>query len=170
MLEFKRIELEDKDIIEPYLKESSYNLCEYCFGNLYIWQGRFKTAYTVKDGFLLLKGCFDGKCYYLMPCGKGDFIAAVKLLIEDSLECGHRFLMHCVSCDKAELLSAAFGDAIKFTPNESAADYIYERDNLANLTGQKYHAKRNFINRFISLYGNASTRRLPRKIYPSAAG
>lgn len=155
MLSFKRIDLEDKKIIDPYLRESGYNLCEYCFGNLYIWQGRFKTAYTIKDGFLLLKGCFDGKCYYLMPCGNGDFISAARQLLEDAMESGHRFIMHCISCERAEELSAAFGDNIAFTPNETAFDYIYDRESLSNLIGQKYHSKRNFINRFIYEYGEA---------------
>ena len=55
MLEFRDIELSDKEWIDPLLKKSDFRGCEYTFGNNYCWRqiygikiARFKDFYIVK--------------------------------------------------------------------------------------------------------------------------
>lgn len=153
MLDFKDITPNEVELLSSYFKKSQYNSSEYCFGNLYIWKSRFHSRYAEKDGFLFIKGCFDDHCYYLMPAGEGDFKKAVELLIEDAKECGHKFIMHCITKDIKEKIDGLFPNVFKFSTSDDTYDYTYSRESLAELTGKKYHSKRNFINRFLSVYG-----------------
>ena len=47
MLTFKSIELKDKDIINPYLRQQNYRASDLCFANLYCWGEKFDTQFAV---------------------------------------------------------------------------------------------------------------------------
>ena len=49
MLDFKQIELKDKDIINSYLSLQDYRASDFCFTNLYCWAQRFGTQYAVAN-------------------------------------------------------------------------------------------------------------------------
>ncbi len=154
MLNFKDIKVKDYEIITEYFKISHYNSCEYCFGNLFMWKHRFQSRYAIVDEMLFIKGCFDNNCYYLMPSGNVDLEKAIPILIEDAKNCGHKFIMHCITKDIKEKIKQIFPNIFKWSTSNTRYDYTYLREDLAELVGKKFHAKRNFVNRFLSEYKN----------------
>ncbi len=43
MLSFKKVELEDKPLIQPFLEQQNYRASEFCFTNLCCWSRKFQT-------------------------------------------------------------------------------------------------------------------------------
>lgn len=147
MLEFKEIELKDKEWIDPLLRISDYRGCEYSFANNYVWKNiyditisRFQDFYITKHG--------DS---FTFPAGQGD----VKQLIGELLEYCQKMNMplkfNSMDISAKEMLERDFGGKFKFDTNEDFYDYVYESQSLSTLAGKKLHSKRNYINRFKQL-------------------
>ena len=86
MIEFREIELQDKQIIDKYLINNPYRASESCFSNLYGWAYKYNTKFAVWRDYLLIKFTSDrGGCSYLTPFGKGNFTSAIEALVD---ECG----------------------------------------------------------------------------------
>lgn len=150
MLNFKDIQIEDYNILTEYFKISKYNSCEYCFGNLFMWKERFHSRYAIAEDMLFIKGCFDKNCYYLMPSGNVDLEKAFEILIQDAKDCNHKFILHCITAPVKEKITELFPHLFKWSTSNNTYDYVYLREDLAKLSGRKFHAKRNFVNRFLS--------------------
>lgn len=144
MLELREIQLSDKYWIKELLSYSDYRGCEYSFGNNYAWRnvydikiGRFKDFYIVKS---------NGE--FIFPAGKGNITELIDHLKEYCRFHGEE-LTFC-SSDKsvAERLRELYANEVEISSNRDYFDYIYSFEDLAALSGKKYHSKRNFINRF----------------------
>ena len=61
---------------------------------------------------------------------------------------GQPFHMHLVTKDKFELLEQLFPGKYSIEFDRDVADYVYEVDKMASLTGRKLHGKRNHIRKF----------------------
>ena len=72
MIQFKDIELEDKELITSFTLNSPRQNCDLSFSNLCSWRFLYNTKFAVMDGFLLLKFWADGELVYMMPIGNGD--------------------------------------------------------------------------------------------------
>ncbi|MDH6304414.1 hypothetical protein M2459_001147 [Parabacteroides sp. PF5-5] len=153
LIPFKAIELSDKDTITSFTLQSSYMNCDFSFANMCSWRFLYKSEYAVVDGFLLIRFWLEDKRpVYMCPVGKGDITASVNLLEQDSLSFKHPLWLLGVTPSGKEELEQAFPDGFKYMPERNFFDYIYLREDLANLTGKKYQPKRNHINKFIKQY------------------
>ena len=146
MINFKTIELEDKDWIVAILKEAVISGCHANFGNLFAWRDINKTMVAKEDNFLLAKQNIGNiNDAYLYPMGKGD----IKPVIEKVMSIEQNNLIFAgLSPEEAKELEGLFPG--KFTIEESRDDfdYIYLIEKLYTLKGKKLHRKRNHINGF----------------------
>ena len=147
MLEFKKPEISDMGWIKKAMQNSGEMACEYCFGNLYMWTEIYDNTVADYNGILLAR---DGteRPMYLYPCGQGDKKAAIKELIDFSKNDGYPLEMYCLTPDKVRELEAMFPDKFSYIEMREYFDYIYFSEDLGNLAGRKYHAKRNHISYF----------------------
>ena len=51
---FKDIDMESRELLNPYFDLVDYEACEYCFNTLYMWQHLYKTGYYIGDGFAVI--------------------------------------------------------------------------------------------------------------------
>lgn len=144
MLNFKKIELEDLEIYNKFIKDSTDISCEGNFINLLIWQCTYNNMIAVKDGMLFIK-VGTKKESFLLPLGND-----LKKGIEEICNyCGNsKPVFYTPEGDKFDEFKRLYSDKCKFTELRNNFDYIYNRNNLAELQGKKYHSKRNHINRF----------------------
>ncbi|MDD3357048.1 MAG: phosphatidylglycerol lysyltransferase domain-containing protein [Dysgonamonadaceae bacterium] len=148
MIEFRNIELQDKEIIDKYLINNPYRASESCFSNLYGWAHKYKTQYAVWRDYLLVKFTSDrGGCSYLTPFGKGNLASAIEILVEEC-GCPIKFEMSGVTQAMREEIESAMPRRFEFKRERSVYDYIYRAEKLINLSGKKLQSKRNHINRF----------------------
>ena len=134
MLEFRPVLLSDKKWADELLRLSDFRGCEYTFGNNFCWQNIYDIRICRYKDFYLLKN----KNGFFFPAGKGDIAEVIA-------EIGH----YC----KNEGISFNFTTMNKLSMLELKEMYggraeVYSYEDLTELKGKKYHAKRNHIARF----------------------
>lgn len=152
MITFKNIEPADKAIITAYTLNSSRRNCDLSFSNLCSWRFLYNTQFAIYNGFLLLKFWADGELVYMMPVGNGDIKDTLRALHDDAHRENHPFCMVGVCTDQCNELEQLMPGLFSFTANRNYADYLYLRNELATLTGKKFQAKRNHVNKFKRTY------------------
>jgi len=158
MLQFKKITLEDKPIINPYLKELNCNLLNYCFVVQFIYRDLIHFEYAIYKDFLLLKVNVDQREKFLYPVGKGDVFPVFDALKSYSYERNGKFTLFQF-CDEVSEVVLSWAETLKkvgltyeLIPERAELEYIYLADDLANLEGNKLKRKRNHVNAFLKTY------------------
>lgn len=145
MLEFKKIEIDDVNIYNKYIGNNAELSCENAFVNLLVWQCKYNNMMAVKDGQIFIKSGFGTRESFRLPLG-GDLKTGIALLEE---YCGDKKpVFWSPECTDFEKFKADFGKKYNFTEVRDAFEYVYLRENLAELSGKKFHSKRNHINSF----------------------
>ena len=152
-LSLKELTISDKDAISPYLYLNKYGVCDFSFSNIYIWRHTYKVEYSLHRNFLIiLSSDFDGLRHFFMPLSLAD--SDPKEIIDDmiawSFEKDEDFRMIGLTDSMLDELSFLGPNFI--VEKSEIWDYIYNAEDLIHLKGKKFHAKRNHINKFNSLY------------------
>ncbi len=148
MLDFQPVKIEDRALILNNIPESSSRICDFSFGNIFCWSVGENTRIAQTDGFVFLRSRFNGVKSYAFPWGKGDIRNALKLIEEDARERNADFSFYCLSEEQTGILREIYGDRLVLEEQRAFFDYVYLRENLANLSGRKYHSKKNHVNSF----------------------
>jgi len=152
-VQFREINLEDRDLINSYFEKSNFMGSEYSFPGLFIWRGRYGYKMAECKGYLVIMVQHNSKRYFFYPAGSGNLEKTVKTLCDDAVESGFDFHITAITGENTGTLEKMFPGRFRFSSNRDYADYIYDAQDLINLPGRRYHAKRNYINRFIEEYG-----------------
>lgn len=151
MLKFKPVTMQDRDLINRYLKIANYRCCDYHFQTMIMWLNSYALEYAEAEGFLLIHTSSEEKNAYFAPIGVGDAGPAVDLLIERSQEILEPLAFVRVVPNAMETLKSR---EHLFTKQRDRGmdDYIYLSEGLASLKGKKLHSKRTNINKFNMTY------------------
>lgn len=155
---FKPINLEDKDVITSYTYSSPFLNCDFAFANMCSWRFLYDSEYAIEDGFLFIRFYIEEKdrkrSAYMFPVGNGDLKKAIMALQKDSQERreGHPLLILGITPEAKKQLEGVFSNDFTYFSERDYFDYIYLREDLLNLKGKKFQAKRNHINKFKKLY------------------
>ncbi len=153
-LPFRAITLDDKAQYEKLLAASGERGCEFSFANLYLW-GRQKVLFW--EGHALFFSQFNRRSVYPWPVGAGDKRAVLQAIIDDAAARGIPCRITGLVENERETLEALFPGRFRFHCDEGSYDYVYDINDLADLPGKKYHAKRTHLNRFAEQYPLART-------------
>lgn len=145
---FRKPELEDRQAILSYLAGQGFQGCERTFANIYLWARFYHVVWAEVKGTALFRSEIDGVYYYSYPAGNGDRKAVVELLMENSREKDVPLRFHGLNGKEYEELEQNFPGAFEIVWPGDVEDYVYETEKLINLSGKKYHGKKNHINRF----------------------
>lgn len=151
-IEFKRPELEDKEIIASYFEKAPSRSCERTFVNVYLWSRHYKVKYAVIEDALIFKSEDRGMAF-AYPVGEPEHVKkALEFLIEYCKERECPFILYNVTPEMFAQLERWYPGRFTVEYDRDIADYVYESEKLATLAGKKLHGKRNHINKFKSLY------------------
>lgn len=151
MLEFRELQIEDKKKADEILHKLNYRLCEYCFGDLFIWRGIYNTRISFANDYMFIKFKSENKNYYLFPAGSGKLDEAVNLIYADAMKFNDDFRIACVTPLMKTELESVFPGKFDYEPARDSFDYIYNSNDLISLAGRKFHSKRNHVARFEKL-------------------
>lgn len=146
-MEFKTPTLGDKEFIDSFFEEESTRSCDFSTANIILWNQFYDCQYAVVCDTLVMRTDEEGESFSF-PMGKGDKKKAVEEIMKYCEEQGIPFVMNGITHETEEQMKEMFGDIFQVEYDRDAADYIYEREQLATLRGKKLHGKRNHINRF----------------------
>lgn len=152
-ISFKKIELEDREVIDSYLNQKTYRSCDLVFPNIYLWSRKYPTDFAIVEQTLIFRGIFHGEPSITFPAGEKEQVhKAIDVMLEWFKEQQAEYRMHLVQEPEFELLQLWYPGMFQITYDRDSADYVYETEKLTTLAGKKLHGKRNHINKFKENY------------------
>jgi len=149
-MNFKRISIEDQEVMTSYFEKRNILSCEYNFTTLMIWSIRYKIDYAVADDFMLIMEECNGEVYGLMPvCEEVHFEKALKALQAHFDSLGLPLKIYVADEVFANYVQKVCPDCYSVTTNRNEYDYLYDAHALRTLEGKKLRKKRNHINAFL---------------------
>lgn len=146
-MRFEQIELDHKALVERYTLPWQLRNSGYTFTNMFIWglNGRIRLAESENALFLLIQGK-DKPPYMFAPFTVPEnYGAAIGAAIAYFREQGYRPSFQGISDG---LTDCFVQNGYKPVEDRANFDYIYAMEDLRDLAGKKFHAKRNHIHRF----------------------
>ena len=151
---FKRPELTDRDLIDFYFKKYPSRSCDRTFANVYLWARFYEVEFAQYNNVLLFRDNSAGYGY-AFPAGEDEDVkAAIEDIMKWEKEKGVPFCLYGVTKENFAKLETWFPGKFDITYHRDEADYVYESEKLATLSGKKLHGKRNHVNKFKALHGD----------------
>ncbi len=154
-LNFKKVELEDKDLLEKYLYRYGENSCQHCFATMFCMSDKYGDSYCIRDGCLFIhRENLDTSEYriYLAPMGYTDLSAALDVIILDARYYGKKVRFESITRTFAEEIKALPAYKFDIRADRDLYEYIYTYDKLTRLPGKAFVNKRNDLKHFLSDY------------------
>ncbi|MEN8076204.1 phosphatidylglycerol lysyltransferase domain-containing protein [Clostridioides difficile] len=153
MENFRNLTIRDKDLFDKYLTNIANKSYEYSFATLYLWRDLCNTKYSIIDNCLIIKKETTNGTIFMMPIGYNkfnlkDLVLKLKTLTNDN----SIYLLGDIEDDFINDLKKYSNLPFKIFEDRDNFEYIYLTNDLINLTGKKYHQKKNHYNSFINSY------------------
>jgi hypothetical protein len=168
--DFASMGLDLKSSLHPRLSLTADGVSEFTFSSLYLFRNRYKYRISSEsDGSFIISGEQPadhgpqaGKKFFMTPCG----VPAWDIL--ESLFKTHDYwknISESVLVSRREELARR---GIAAAEDRDNFDYLYLREELAELKGKKFHKKKNLVNQFLHAYAGHEGRQLTAELVPAA--
>ena len=152
-VQFKRAQLEDKEIITRYFTNHTSRSCERTFANVFLWSGKYPVTWAIVEQTLVFKSEDEEHLAFAFPAGEPENVKkALEVLMQYSAQRNVPFQMYNVTPEYYAQLEEWYPGRFQIEYVRDDADYVYESEKLATLSGKKLHGKRNHINKFKATY------------------
>jgi len=147
------LQITDYDVVQKCIN-NRYNNSESSFSTMYMWQHYANVMYYIESEILyslFLKDDHKFSCF--MPYGKNrNSIEVVDKIYDLLFKLDSPVEINLCTDDFVEFLLASNKYSINVTECRNSFDYVYRTQDLINLSGRKYHSKKNHINSFNKKY------------------
>jgi len=162
MLE-NRITIEERPLLEEYLKGFEYGTSGLSFTSLYMWRNINNFSWQIIGDYLCIAGLshleLDTKEPFLFPpltrTGTYDpkaLSATIKEVRQIFESRGYKFSIRLMPFHMMDILEAACPGEFRFFDDRPNYDYVYRTQDLIELKGREYHSKKNHLNYFLNHY------------------
>ncbi|MBR1457587.1 MAG: DUF2156 domain-containing protein [Oscillospiraceae bacterium] len=148
MIPFKNPTLCDKAWIDELVLAENSPSADYNFGNIYIWDKRYRQLVARCGDRVLTKLRYEGRPAFVFPVGRGELRPAIEAITDYAAQKGCPLVIRGVTAAHREQLEAEYPGRFVFTPETDYFDYIYRAERLATYAGKALHGKKNHCNRF----------------------
>ncbi|MBI4798483.1 MAG: DUF2156 domain-containing protein [Desulfarculus sp.] len=149
-LGLKPLELADKQAISAFLRAHPPQTSELTFTNLFMWRGHYQPVWRVWGEHLLIWAQPPGhEPFALPPIGPGDLTPACRELCRVLEQAGAAPSIQRVGGD---LLERVDQTAFVASLDRDQSDYVYLSAELIALAGNRFHKKKNHLNKFRKAY------------------
>lgn len=167
LFNFKDIELTDKKIFETYFSQKEYWGSECSFANLFAWRKCYHIRWMEQDEMLFIRVQRNDVDFFLppFPMAGANLLHGLNLQLEyikNNPECE----IHGIYKDVKEAVSEDFWSNFELISDRDNYDYVYNREELTNLSGRKFHSKKNHLNAFKKLYPDYKYSQVTPEIFP----
>lgn len=137
------IRLEFRSELHPLFKNLKEGISEFTFANIYLFRETHNYQISnLGEGMFLITGIDQGRPFFMLPFGFPE-----REVLDELFQ---KFMsMKCVSETHVPELT---GMGYIVTEDRDNFDYIYLREELATLPGDKFHKKRTLIHAFVDNY------------------
>jgi len=149
--EARELEIGDYHLIAPILKAEPLKTADYNFTNIFAWRFAYEYKISTLDGLIITLGKYNDRSFFLPPIGDQKRSADIACKVfEISKRIDRDTFLAVAPRGLTEDLRSR--DNIKVIDDRADWDYIHKRNELAELPGQRYHAKKNLIRQFENQY------------------
>ena len=142
--QFAPISLEMRAEMYPRLNLLTDGVSEFAFSNLYLFRRTYQYKVScIPDQTLVLSGVKNGEPFFLVPCAVPD-----RAVLEDLFK-SHLYLKNLSESQSESRRVDLEQWGYRMEEDRDNFDYLYHREDLAELTGKAYHKKRNLVNAFL---------------------
>ena len=129
-----------REILHPKFKALAEGISEFTFASIYLFRRAHNYRVSrLEDGLFVITGRDEENPFFMLPFGLPDE-NIIKELFKNYLT------MKAATAGQAEKLSAM---GYSVSEDRDNFDYLYSRKDLVNLTGRKFHRKKNLLNIFV---------------------
>jgi len=140
--EARPLGLGDKPLLDGLFQELQPRVSELTFAGLFLFREAHEYRLArVGDSLVILGKGYDGQGYFLPPLG-GDIPAALALLFAAGEE--------LYGADEPFAAAYLGSGRLAVSADRNSFDYLYLREDLAKLPGNRFHKKKNRINYFMA--------------------
>jgi uncharacterized protein len=151
--DFKPLELDDRAFIHDLLWRYSPGVSEMTFTNLFIWRGHYCFQWAVyKDWLLIVSTEGANGTYAFQPVGPSSRKEATVILLEWLRDARNIENPRIERADERCVAELSDMEHLVIEPLRDHFDYVYRREDLVQLGGNKYRSKRNHINQLLRFY------------------
>ncbi|MBN2050238.1 MAG: DUF2156 domain-containing protein [Spirochaetales bacterium] len=148
--QFEPLSFAMKADLHPRLPMNTDGVSEFTFAGLYLFRNTYEYKLSRSPGsceHLLVSGEKDGKRFFMAPCGLPEDDTVLKELFQS-----HDFLkaLSESNTEKERIRLEKLGFLVE--EDRDNFDYLYEKKELAELPGKKFHKKRNLVQGFLNNY------------------
>ncbi|MDR2194315.1 MAG: phosphatidylglycerol lysyltransferase domain-containing protein [Treponema sp.] len=149
--DFAPLVLDMQAEIQPALARLPDGVSEFTFANLYLFRKRYDYRVCLvpdaaSGSAIIISGMRDGKTFFETP----SLLPSQDVLL--SLFETHDY-WKCIPDSVLEPNRERIAEwGIEITEDRDNFDYLYLRTDLAELSGKKFHKKRNLVNAFLNMY------------------
>jgi hypothetical protein len=149
--DFKPIEIQHKELFKHFFLRDPPQTSELTFTNLFIWRHHYHPIWLHwEDCILIIFKPVEGLPFCLPPIGPGNKKKALDILCE-ALQ---QITTDVKICRVDEEFVEKHVDHDRYNSffDRDNSDYIYRTLDLIQLSGRKYHKKKNLLNQFTKKY------------------
>jgi len=156
MINWKKINLKNKQLYEEYYKKQEIDISDLSFTNLYLWRYARNIAFGIIDELLYVKTTYPGqKPFLFFPLGSLDennFLSSFSVIKAHFNNNGWPLVFKSLTKKQVKFLNHILPDYFSIDSQREHFDYLYDLQELANLKGRKFHKKKNHLNFFVNNY------------------
>ena len=159
----------DKPTFDEYFGSRYCENAEYTFTNLFMWRDMMNLQWAVEDDVLYFFSMNEKFFSAWQPIGAADKMqdAITKILRTAEENRGDKkFMFVLVEKIFADELARYPHAKFDITPERDNFDYVYLAQDLINLSGRKFHGKKNHLNAFRKEYPDARYVSITEEIIP----
>ena len=145
---FKTVTLCDKRWVDPLVLAENSPSADYNFGNIYIWDKRYRQLIARCGDRMLTKLRYEGQPAFVFPIGTGPLRPAIEALRAFAAERGYPLILRGITPVHRAQLEEAYPGKFRYAAEENNWDYLYLAEKLSTYSGKALHGKKNHCNRF----------------------
>ena len=149
---FKKLCLEDRDLIYKYIQSDCHQNCIFSFGNNVLWNKNNSLEYTLLDDILIYRTPGTEEIRYCTPDFKEKWEMVIDAIHQDAQRLSVPYRISSLQKKDLEIILKNNPDRYRLEYRREQSDYIYLVEDLAKLKGRRYEKKRNLINYFEKRY------------------
>ena len=168
-INLQKLTCKDKLTFDKFFSSRYCENSGYTFTNFFMWRKMRDYRWAVEDDVLYLFSTNDKFFSAWQPIGAPDKMqdAITKILrVAEENRGDRKFMFVVVEKIFAEELARYPHAKFNITPERDNFDYVYLAQDLINLSGRKFHGKKNHLNAFRKEYPNAKYLPITEEIIP----
>ena len=156
---------DDRKRVQAVTLGSGRRNCNFNFANLIGWQFWYNTEVCICHEVVVFRFNLEGRRAYMLCSASAPSAGLLELLCHDAATAGAPLLILNMEDEPAAAVKALMPERVTVEPRRNQYDYIYRREDLAKLKGGSLKAKRNHVNKFLSIYPDFEYRPLEPSLF-----